>query len=95
VSNSKPASDQGAQDIRDADEKAGAETAAASVQKKETKDPRHIYKLPLRMTANEKQVAETLQALPDWPRAEKEILSLLGRLWLKYGIVNKDGRRHP
>ncbi len=90
----KRASDEDAEEIRKATQQARAEMAAASVQKKENKDSRHIYKLPLRMTADEKQATQTLQTLPDWPRAEKEILALLRRLRIKYGVGRDQNGRH-
>jgi hypothetical protein len=90
----KPASDQGAQEIREATDEAQAEVEAASNHAKSKKDSRHVYRLPLRMTADEIELAETLQQLPDWHRAERKIVRLLGELCLKYGVVSTDDRRH-
>ncbi len=95
LSTFKPATDRGAQEIRNATERAQAEVGAPSGQKLK-KEPRRvdgIYKLPLRMTGDEKDAMDALRKLPDWPRAEKRIIALLKRLWVKYGIVNKDARR--
>ena len=91
----KPATDRGAQEIRNASDRAQAEVGAASGHKL-TKAPRRadgIYQLPLRMTGDQQNAMDVLRKLPDWPRAEKTIIALLKRLLVKYGIVDKDARR--
>jgi Protein of unknown function (DUF3102) len=81
------ATDQDAEDIRETTEEALVEMATAAGRKKMKKSLRHIYKLPLRMTAEERQAAEALQTVPEWPRAEKAVLALLRRLSTKYGVA--------
>jgi hypothetical protein len=93
LSNFKLASDEGAQEIREATDEAQAEVEAASNHSKSKKDSRHVFRLPLRMTANEIEMAATLQQLPDWHRAERRIVRLLRELCLKYGVISNDDRR--
>lgn len=90
----KPATDRGAQQIRVASERAQEEVAAAGHKlKKAPRSVDGIYKLPLFMTGDQKNAMDALRKSPDWPLAEKAIIALLKRLWVKYGIVNKDARR--
>jgi len=92
VSIFKPATDQGAQEIREASQQAETEVGAASGHNKLKKEG-HLYKLPLHMTEDEKNAMDALRKSSHWPRAEKRIIALLKRLWVKYGIVNKDVKR--
>jgi len=97
LSNFKPATDRGAQEIRSASDRAQAEVGAASGHKL-TKAPRRadgIYQLPLRMTGDQQNAMDVLRKLPDWPLAAKTIIALLKRLWVKYRIVDKNARRRP
>ncbi len=95
LSTFKPATDRAAKEIKNADERVQAEGGAASTDKLK-KEPRRvdgIYNLPLRMSRDEQDAMDALRKLPDWPRTEKMIIGLLRRLWVKYGIVDKDARR--
>ncbi len=95
LSTFKPATDRGAQEVRDANERAQAEVGAASGDelKKEPRRVEEIYNLPLRLTGDERDAMDALRKLPDWPRAEKTIIALLKQLCVEYGIVDKDARR--
>jgi len=96
VSLLKKATDRGAQEIKDATNQAEEEANSLSSHRNLQKEPLRldgIYRLPLHMTGDEKDAMDALRELPDWPRAEKKIVSLLKRLWVEYGIVNKNVRR--
>jgi hypothetical protein len=93
VSTFKQANDRGAQAMREANQHARAEVDASLGNNKVKKETLRLYRLPLRMTGDEQDAMEALRKLPDWPRAEKKIVSLLKRLWVAYGVVNKDARR--
>src|SRR6202165_2280660 len=90
VSTFKQANDRGAQAMREANQHARAEVDAASGRNKLKRESLRPYRLPLRMTGAEQDATDALRKLPDWPRAEKKIVSRLKRLWVVYGIVNKD-----
>jgi len=94
MSNFGVATDRDAMERREATQHAQAEVEAVSKRDKIKRNSRHIYRLPLRMTADEIELAETLQQFPDWQRAERKIVRLLGDLFLKYGVVSHDDRRH-
>jgi hypothetical protein len=94
LSNFKIASDEGAQEIREATDEAQTEVEAASNHSKSKKNSRHIYRLPLRMTANDIESTETLRKLPDWRKAERKIVHLLRNLFSKYGVATNDGGSH-
>jgi hypothetical protein len=85
----KPATDRGAEEIKDAAEQAQAEGEAPSGHSKLKKEGR-LYRLPLRMTDDEKDAMDALRKSPDWPHAEKRIISRLKELCVRYGIVNED-----
>jgi hypothetical protein len=93
VSNFKSASDQDAQNIREATEQAQAEVDAQSAQRKVKKEGR-LYMLPLHMTDDEKNAMDALRKSPHWPLGEEKILSRLRRLWIKFGIVEEVGGDH-
>ncbi len=99
-----PATDPQAQAINDATEKAQAAVAIAGGQSPETSKSEPdkkskkvrkervrlagIYRLPLYMTADQKDATDELRESQNWHCAEMEIMALLKRLHIKYGIVN-------
>jgi hypothetical protein len=86
---SQTASDPHAQAMRRTNEKAQAEVAIATAQsptlKQERVRPDCIYKLPLVLTVREQDATEKLRKSPDWPSAEKKIVSLLKVLCAQCG----------
>jgi hypothetical protein len=89
LSNLKSASDEGARAVKDADERAEAEVKAAR-SRTPTIDEHGLYKLMLHMRDEEKILTDRLCLSPDWPRAEREVLRLLRRLWVEYDIIDEE-----
>jgi len=87
----KPATDRGAQDIKDAGQQAEGDVAAALKHNKLEKAV--LYRLPLRLTDKEKAAVNALRKLAEWPQVEKAIIRVLERLCRQYGILNKNVRR--
>ena len=90
----KPATDRGAQGIKDAAQRDEAGVAAALGRKKSTKQTGR-YSLPLHLTDDERHAIDALRKLKDWAHAEQQIIRLLRRLCIEYGIVSKDFWRRP
>jgi hypothetical protein len=86
---SQTASDPHAQAMRRANENAQAEVAIAAAQsstlKREPVRRDGIYKLPLFLTVGEQKATDELCKSPNWPAAEKKIVSLLNVLCAECG----------
>jgi Protein of unknown function (DUF3102) len=89
VSIFKSASDEGAREIRKATQQAQAEVEAMQAQDK-AKSEVGLYRLMLRIPDHEIDVMDRLRESSDWPRAERQILRLLRRLWVEYDIIDED-----
>jgi hypothetical protein len=81
----KPAGDPQAVKMRDATAKAEADVGHRQKVRLDG-----IFKLPLSLTIDEQEAARELLNSPDWPRAQREIITLLKQLYVKFGIVNAD-----
>lgn len=88
-----PATDREAQHIRRATEKAQANVDANLNRRHSTGDIL-VYRLPLHMTADESRATDALRTSLEWPRAERQVVRLLGRLWQKCGVAGK-GKGKP
>lgn len=88
-----PATDPGAQQVKEATEQAQAEVALSPGGNKPQQNLRRVYRLPLRLTEAETSAMDALRQSKDWPVAEKRILTLLRRLWLKFGVKRNARRR--
>ncbi len=91
LSTFKPATDRGAQEIKEATKQAEADVGAASGHNKLKKAAR-LYKLPLHMTEGERNAMDALRKSSHWPRAERKIVCLLRQLCVKYGVVDENDR---
>ena len=92
VSIMKQATDEGAQQMREATLQEQAKVKAASGQKKSKKEPLRVYRLPLCMTSEETEAMNVMLRLPSWPHVEKQIVSLLKQLLIEHSILNNGGR---
>jgi hypothetical protein len=70
----KPATDRQAVKVRKATAKANAE----------------VFRLLLRVSANEHKAMSELLRSPNWPKAQRKIVRFLNRLCIKFGVI--DGR---
>lgn len=91
LSNFEEATDPGASQIKEATEKAAADVAAASNHSKQARTSR-LYHLPLHMTDKEKESTDALRRSSEWPRAERQIVRLLRRLWTECDDSKNSGR---
>jgi hypothetical protein len=86
---SKVASDPHARAMHRANEKAKTEVALAAAQsttpKREPVRRDGIYNLPLFLTAGEQNATDELRKSPNWPSAERKIVSLLNDLGVERG----------
>jgi hypothetical protein len=96
-----PAGDPEAQAISEATEAARTAVAIAGGQLLKTSKSEikkrvrldGIYRLPLYITGEEKDATDELRKSKEWYYAEIEIIELLKRLHIKYGIVNDPATR--
>jgi len=85
LSISKPGTDQHAVNIRKATERARAETGVSTEQK-----PEQVYRLALRLSEAKRDATIRLWQSPDRPRAEREVIAVLERCLIKFGLISSD-----
>ena len=96
-----PATDAQAQAISDATENARAEVAIAGGQSTATSNTRskkrirldRTYNLPLYMTGDQKDATDALRKSEGWLGVETEILAVLTRCCITYGITGDEADR--
>jgi hypothetical protein len=87
--NFPPARDQLAVKVREATAKAKAEEDRSQ---KEKVRAGGIFKLPLLLTVDEQEATRELLNSPDWLKAQREIVTFLNQLHVKFGIVAGEAR---
>jgi hypothetical protein len=87
----KPAMDPDAENIRKATARAEAEVDKQSIGKQ--KPASLLYRLPLRMTIDERDRTDQLRRLPQWPRVEEKVIGLLNQLYIDFEMVKSESDR--
>jgi hypothetical protein len=83
----KPGMDQHAVNIQNTTKIARAETGISDEQK-----PVLVYRLALHLTPTQRDATISLWASPHRSSAEKDVVVVLDRLHVKYGVVSSDSR---
>lgn len=81
------ASDSDAVRIREATTKAEAEVGLRPKPGSSGNDMFCIYRLPLRLTREQRDRTDALRRSPKWPRAERRIVDSLDRLHVEFGVI--------
>jgi hypothetical protein len=86
-----PATDREATQIKSATEEAEAKVDA-ELRKNSSLRKTHVYRLPLRLTADEAKTTDAIRRSAEWPQAEKRIVRLLRQLLVKYEAAGSNKR---
>lgn len=89
------ASDRDAQTIRNATERAQSVVEPLQSRDKTNYKASHVctYRLPLRITVDEKNSLDALRNSGEWSEAERKIVALLRRLFVKFKAAIEENRR--